>query len=83
MTKLYGELGAEKIAIDNEIARNIALEISKFGVNDRQRWMLIYLISLEFENNEDMQAVAGFVRDVKEDLFLSDRTNEQKTTLEG
>lgn len=76
MTTTYGELQSEKIALENKTTRQIVDEINKFGVNDRQRWMLIYLLGLELENIENMKNVAGFVKDNRPDLFVSSIAKE-------
>ena len=47
---LYGEMQSEKLAADNKVSHQIVSEINQFGVNDRQRWLIIYQLALEFEN---------------------------------
>jgi len=72
MSSVYGQLESEKLAKDSQIAREMIKEINQFGINDRQRWLLIYYLSLELENVEEMQAIASYIKEVKgSDIFLS------------
>jgi hypothetical protein len=69
---LYGEMQSEKLASDNKIAHQIVSEINQFGINDRQRWMIIYKLSLELENVQEMKDLANFIKDKKgNELFIS------------
>ena len=69
---LYGKLQSEKIAEDRKIALDIVSEINKFGISDRQRWMIIHLLSLELENVQDMKELVSFIKSKKEkDIFVS------------
>lgn len=69
---VYGQLESEKLAKDSQAARQINKEINQFGINDRQRWLLIYYLSLELENVEEMQALTAYIKEVKgSDLFIS------------
>lgn len=69
---LYGQLQTEKIAEDKKIALQIVSEINKFGINDRQRWMILHLLSLELENVQDMKDMVSFIKTKKEkDIFVS------------
>lgn len=80
MTKnLYGQLQSEKMAEENRIAREIVKEIGNFGINERQRWMVIYLLAMELENIEDLKELTGFIKLRKgENVFLTG-----KETLDG
>jgi len=64
----------DKMASENEICRQIVLEISRFEVSDRQRIMLIYLLSLELESVEFMQTITSTIREFAGDIFLTDET---------
>ena len=44
---LYGEMQSEKLAADNKVSHQIVSEINQFGINDRQRWLIIYRLALE------------------------------------
>ena len=70
--QLYGEFQSEKIAEENRIAREIVKEISNFGINERQRWLVIYQLALELENAGDLQEITSFIKDLKgSEIFLS------------
>jgi hypothetical protein len=70
--QLYGELQSEKIAEENKVVREITKEISNFGINERQRWLLIYQIALELENVSDLQELTAFIKELKgSEIFLS------------
>jgi hypothetical protein len=72
----YGELRSEKLAEENRIAREIVKEINNFGINERQRWLIMYLLSMELENVEDLKKVTSFIKENKgENIFLM--TNEE------
>lgn len=62
MTDLkFGELDSEKVAKEKLVCRQILHEINNFGINERQRLFLIYLLSLEIENTlacSDLTTVA-------------------------
>jgi hypothetical protein len=71
MSELYSKLESEKRAEENQVCRQIAREISNFGVSQRQVLMVIYLLAQELENVEQMQTLTSVVRDVGgDDLFL-------------
>ncbi len=71
-TQLYGEFQSEKIAEENRIAREIVKEISNFGINERQRWLVIYQLALELENVSDLQEITSFIKELKgSEIFLS------------
>lgn len=75
--QLYGKLPSEKMAEENKVAREIVREISNFGVSDRQRWMIMYLLSLELENVNDMRAISSYIKEKKgHDLFVSSIAGE-------
>lgn len=68
----YGQLKSEKLADENLTCRQIAREISVFGITDRQRIFLIYLLALEIEDPQKMQEIAACIKEVGgEDVFLS------------
>ena len=72
MSEIYGQLESEKLAADNKIAHDIVREINLFEINDRQRWLIIYYLSLELENVDEMKELTRFVKDFKgKDLFIS------------
>jgi len=68
----YGQMQSEKIAYDNNQARQIVSEINQFGINDRQRWLIIYQLSLELENIDEMKDMTSHIKELKGDtLFIS------------
>lgn len=72
MTEIYGQLSSEKAADENALCREIAKEISVYGITDRQRIMLIYLLALEIENAGNMQELTGIIKEIFGDqLFIS------------
>lgn len=72
MTQMYGQLQSEKMAEDAAVGRQVAIEVSKFGVNERQRWHIIYQLALELEDVDDMKELTNFIRERKgEQLFVS------------
>jgi hypothetical protein len=69
---LYGQTQSEKIATENKIARQIVSEINQFGINDRQRWLILYQLSLELENVEDMKSMTAHIKELKgNQVFIS------------
>jgi len=72
MIEKYGKLKSEKLADENASCRQIVSEISKFGISDRQRLYLIYLLALELENVEQLQSVTSLIKELaSDDLFVS------------
>ena len=67
----YGELQSEKLAEENRIAREIVREINNFGINERQRWLIMYILSMELENVDDLRKMTTFIKETKGDnIFL-------------
>ena len=64
--------------------RDIVLEIRKFGVNQRQMLYLIYLLSLELEDNVTMKALAKAIGENRENIKsdLEIKNNENKLILD-
>lgn len=69
----YGQTQSEKIAEEKLSCRQIMNEISNFGVSERQKLFLIYLLAMELENVEHMQELSAHVRDLSSDMFLIDQ----------
>lgn len=75
----YGQLKSERLAEENQICRQIAREISLFGITERQRLLVIYLLALEIEDPERMRAVTTFVKELAgKELFLSGQVEEER-----
>jgi hypothetical protein len=70
----YGQLSSEKSAKENEDCRRIVKEILNVGLTQRQHMFLIYLLSLELENIEYVQALADTIKEIAGDqIFISKR----------
>ena len=68
----YGQLKSEKVAEENLVCRPVAREISLFGLSERQRMMVIYLLAIELEDPEKMRVITSTVKEIAGDeLFLS------------
>ena len=71
-SNLYGQLPSEKMAEDSKVAHEIVREVNNFGISDRQRWLIINYLAMELENISEMQALTGYISEVKGDnLFIS------------
>lgn len=74
---VYGQLQSEKTAQENAIARQIVREIGMFGINERQRWLIIHGLAMELENVEDLKTLVGFVKNLKgHEVFLTGHDKE-------
>ena len=74
---LYGELKSEKQANDNLVCRQIVSEISQFGITERQRLMIIFLLAMEIEDQGRMREITACVKELAGDeLFLSNQKIE-------
>ena len=51
--------------------REIVLQIKEFGVNERQKLYLVYLLALELENREVMLALTTAIGENREKVKLS------------
>lgn len=68
----YGKLNSEKLAEESRVAREIVKELGQIGINDRQRWLVIYYLSLEIENVDEMKALTSYIKEVKgRDIFVT------------
>ena len=77
----YGQLRSEKTAEENEVCRKIVKEISQFGISERQRMFLIYLLALEVEDADVMRELTACVKELTDsNIFLS---GEQTPKIEG
>lgn len=69
---------------DRSRARDIVKEITNFGVNDNQIMHIVYLLSLNLENLENMKEITSFLKkftdsintENKEDNIVSNKTNK-------
>jgi len=67
----FGQFQSERFAAESQVARQIVSEIGNFGINERQRWLIIHQLALELENPHEMREVIGLIKELKSDLFLS------------
>lgn len=67
----YGETESEKLVKEKQMARDIIKEINNFGISERQRWMLMYMLALELEDVNDLREVTAFIKECKGDVFIS------------
>ena len=61
--QLYGQLASETRATENAMCRQIVREVSLFGITDRQRVVLIYLLAMELEDAAQLQAITSCVKE--------------------
>lgn len=74
---IYGESKSEKLAEENQVCRQISREISLFGITERQRLMLIYLLAMELEDTNQLQEITSVVKELAgNEIFLSHHTEE-------
>lgn len=74
----YGEFRSESLATENTVCREIIREINQFGINERQRLFLIYLLAMELENNLYMKEITSLIRTLEENLLVSDSAEDTK-----
>lgn len=77
----YGKFESEQIADENQICRKIVSEITNYGISQRQTLFIIYLLALELENNESMQAITKLIKNIESGIFLTDRSLEQEQSM--
>ena len=79
MTEIYGQLQSEKLVEESKVSHEIVREINHFQINDRQRWLVIYYLSLELENIDEMKELTSFIKELKGDsLFVSKLYGEEE-----
>ncbi len=59
--------------------RDIVMEIRKFGVSQRQMLYLIYLLSLELEDNKTMKAIAKAIGENRKNVPVSPTLERSQT----
>ena len=78
----YGQSDSEKLAEEKQTCREIAKEVTNFGVSQRQQLFLIYLLALELEDVEKMQVLTSVIRDLAgDDLFIVDRSQDSTSSI--
>ena len=69
-----GQLPSEKAAQEKMYCRQIIKEITDFGVSEKQKLFLVYLLALELESVENMKKLAKFMKDnFGSEIFVSDK----------
>lgn len=66
--------------------RDIVMEIRKFGVSQRQMLYIIYLLSLELEDNKTMRAIIKTIGENRKNVPVSptlERSNPTSIILPG
>jgi hypothetical protein len=53
----------QKLTDQNEFCRKLVKEIDNYSLTQRQLYFLIYLLSLQLEDNEIMSEIASCVRE--------------------
>ena len=71
MSELFGQTPAEKLAEENLTARKIVGEISQFGISERQKYLIMYYLSLELEDIEKTQLISSFLKEVTPELTIA------------
>jgi hypothetical protein len=71
MSELYGKTNADKLAEENIVARKIVSEITQFGISERQKYLVMYYLSLELENIEHTQNISGFLKELVPSLTIT------------
>lgn len=72
----YGQTSSEKIAEENQTCRQVVREIGNFGISERQRLFIIYLLALELEDVEAMKSVTSLVRELDNQTFIVDKADD-------
>lgn len=80
-TVKYGQaMSSEGLAEEKQTCRQIVREISNFGVSERQRLFIIYLLAMELEDVSAMKQLTDTVRVLGgSELFLIDRAEDGTT----
>ena len=71
MSELYGQTNSEKLANENNTARKIVSEIMNFGISERQKYLIMYYLSLELENVENAQLTSNFIKEIVPNLTIT------------
>jgi len=71
MSELYGQTNADKLVEENNTTRKIVSEIINFGISERQKYLLMYYLSLELENVENAQIMSNFIKEIVPNLTIT------------
>tara|TARA_B100000214_G_C23786890_1_gene544016 strand:- start:236 stop:469 length:234 start_codon:yes stop_codon:yes gene_type:complete len=75
--KKYGDTKTSKIFQERHQCREIIGEIMKFGVSESQKLRIIYLLSLELEDNNLMKEIASICKE-----RLEESTEEENKIID-
>lgn len=79
----YGKAHSERLAEENQTCRQIVKEINNFGVNERQRLLVIYLLAMELENTERMRSITNLVKEqAGKELFISGAVEDDNGSID-
>jgi len=67
---------SEKLSKENQAVRDIVREINNFGINDRQRALLIYQLALELEKAEHVQEICQLVASLNPNIHVMNMGQE-------
>lgn len=71
MSELYGQTNADKLAEESNVTRKIVSEIMNFGISERQKYLIMYYLSLELENVENAQVMSNFIKEIVPNLTIT------------
>jgi len=71
MKENFGKINSEKFAEENKVSRQIVKEISQFGVTERQRYSIMYYLSLELENIENVKKISSLIKELCPEVSLT------------
>ena len=75
----------QKLAEENEDCYKIMSEIENYGISDRQRYYLIYLLAKNIEDIAIMQELMCAVREINPEAFITnnDETIDNEVTKQS
>lgn len=74
---LYGKTDTEKWVEKKEEIYQIKNEINNFGITDKQRYFLLYVLSMEIENVENSRTISNIVLQCCPEINILNDVNEE------
>jgi len=71
MTELFGKTKSDKLAEENTTARKIVQEILQYGVSERQKQLILYYLSLELENIDQVQTISSALKEICPEMTIT------------
>lgn len=71
MNQFYEKTNSENLAEENTVARKIVKEINDFGISNRQKYLIMYYLSLELEDIEKAQVISSFLKEIQPDITIT------------